>query len=62
MPCKRKTKKKGKMKKTYFSPETELIDFELQAAIMITSGGGISDDGSASKDDSDDTDPGDFGW
>ncbi len=49
------------MKKTYFTPETELIDFELEGAIMITSGGGISDDGSANKDDSE-TDPGDFGW
>lgn len=49
------------MKKTYFFPECEEVNVELESNLLTVSGGGIADDGSATKSD-DDTDPGDFGW
>lgn len=56
------------MKKTYYSPEIEIVELKLSSTILVGSdmtgdstGGGIGDDGSVGKSD-DDTDPGDFGW
>lgn len=52
------------MKKTYFSPETEVIDIKLEAPILMESGGGINDDGSVNTgSQSETTNPSeDYGW
>lgn len=51
------------MKKTYFSPETEVIDIKLEAPILMASGGGINDDGSASTSEGGSDNPSeDYGW
>jgi len=51
------------MKKTYFAPEFELTEIELNNVLLAGSGGGISDDYSSDKDDTSSTDPStDFGW
>ena len=39
----------------------EVVEINNKSAILMTSGGGILDDGSAKKDDGE-TDPGEFGW
>lgn len=52
-----------KMKKIYFSPETEVIDIKLEAPILMESGGGINDDGSASTSEGGSDNPSeDYGW
>lgn len=57
------TKKKAKMKKTYFAPEFEEIKLNLQGALLADSEGGINDDNSTKTDDNPSTDPNDdFGW
>jgi len=51
------------MKKTYFAPEFELTEIELNNVLLAGSGGGISDDYSSEKNDKPVTDPNDaFGW
>jgi len=54
------------MKKIYFSPEFEIVDFAMEAPLLSDSdivGGGINDDNSISSDTTPSEDPaGDFGW
>lgn len=51
------------MKKIYVTPELEEVKFEIEAPILVESGGGIADDGSATKTDDPVSDPNSqFGW
>ena len=58
------TKKKAKMKKTYFTPEFVEIELKLQGALLAeseTTGGGINDDNTGNKGEGE-GDPSDLGW
>lgn len=56
-------KVKKKMKQTYFSPELKVVELNLQAAILMESGGGIKDDGSVNTGEGGSTNPSeDYGW
>jgi len=55
--------KKMKMKKNYFSPKIEVIEAELESEILLSSGGGINDDGSVNTGSEGSTNPSeDYGW
>lgn len=51
------------MEKIYFSPELEVVELKLKAAILMESGGGINDDGSATTGEGGSDNPSeDYGW
>lgn len=51
------------MKKTYFSPEVELVELEIETSILFESGGGIADDNTANTSDDEVDNPSEeFGW
>ena len=50
-------------KKLYFDPEMEVLEIDIESAILAASEGGINDDNSVIPDDTPSDDPnGDFGW
>lgn len=51
------------MKKTYFSPELEVVELKINAHLLEGSGGGISDNGEAGTGEGGSDNPSeDYGW